>query len=284
MIIDSHHHFWAPHPYKYPWMTREFAPINHTFTQADLNREMSRYQVAGSVVVQTWSSLGETLQFLELAAATPSLLGVVGWFDMLDPDIGQTLDTVLRRDHGKFLVGVRHQVHDEEDAKWLERDDVLNALGEIAQRNLCFDLLIRPRELPSALAVARQFPELTFVVDHIAKPEIRNRMWSPWAEGIAALAELPNVYCKLSGVITEANWDAWTLDEVRPYVAHCIDLFSPRRCMFGSDWPVCLLAGEYSDTLEVVRNAANELGADDLDQVLFRTAVDAYQLEVEDIS
>lgn len=284
MIIDSHHHFWAPHPYKYPWMTKEFDTINRRFDQADLEQEMRRHDVTGSVVVQTYSSLGETLQFLELAAATPSLLGVVGWFDMLDPDIGGTMDTVLRSDHGKFLVGVRHQVHDEEDAKWLERDDVLHALEQIAQRELCFDLLIRPRELGSALAVARRFPEMTFVVDHIAKPEIRNRMWSPWAEGVAALGELPNVYCKLSGVITEANWDAWTLDEVRPYVAHCIDLFGPQRSMFGSDWPVCLLAGKYSDTLEVVRNAASGLGESELDHVLSRAAIDAYRLKVEDVS
>ena len=282
MIVDSHHHFWSPHPYKYPWMTSEFAPINRKFVQADLDKEMSRHEVAGSVVVQTYSSLGETLQFLELAASTPSLLGVVGWFDMLDPDIGETMDTVLRSDHGKFLVGVRHQVHDEEDAKWLERDDVLHALGQITQRDICFDLLIRPRELASALVVARRFPELTFVVDHIAKPEIKNRMWSPWAEGMASLAELPNVYCKLSGVITEANWHSWILDEVRPYVAHCIDLFGPQRCMFGSDWPVCLLAGKYSDTLEVVRNAASDLSEDERDQILSRAAIEAYRLKVED--
>ena len=281
MIIDSHHHFWAPHPYKYPWMTEEFAPINSTFDQADLDVEMSRHDVSGSVVVQTYSSLGETLQFLELAATTPSLLGVVGWFDMLDPDIGNTIDTVLRGNHGRFLVGVRHQVHDEEDAKWLERKDVLHALGQIARRDLCFDLLIRPRELASALIVARRFPELTFVIDHIAKPEIRDQMWSPWAEGIAALAELPNVYCKLSGVITEADWSAWTLDQTRPYVAHCIDLFTPRRCMFGSDWPVCLLAGKYSDTLDVVRNATSDLSEDEVRQVLSGAAIDAYGLKVE---
>ena len=283
MIIDSHHHFWAPHPYKYPWMTEEFEPINRNFDQADLDTEMARHDVNGSVVVQTYSSLGETLQFLERASATTSLLGVVGWFDMLDPDIGRTMDTVLRHDFGSFLVGVRHQVHDEEDAEWLERGDVLDGLGQIAQRKLCFDLLIRPRELPSAIAVARRFPELTFVVDHIAKPEIRNNMWEPWAEGMAALAELSNVYCKLSGVITEANWNAWTIDEVRPYVAECIDLFSPERCMFGSDWPVCLLAGEYSDTLEIVRNAAAGRSDTEMERILAGTAIDAYRLNVEGV-
>ena len=259
MIIDSHHHFWAPHPYKYPWMTAEFAPINRRFDQADLDKEMTQHGVTGSVVVQTYSSLGETLVFLELAASTPSLLGVVGWFDMLDPDIGQAIDTV-------------------------QRSDVLVALEQIAQRELVFDLLIRPRELASALVVARRFPEMTFVVDHIAKPEISNRMWSPWAEGIAALAELPNVYCKLSGIITEADWSDWTLDEVRPYAAHCIELFSPRRCMFGSDWPVCRLAGQYADTLEVVRSAASDLGDGELDQILSRAAIQAYRLKAGDVS
>ena len=284
MIIDSHHHFWAPHPYKYPWMTAEFAPINRRFDQEDLDEEMRRHGVAGSVVVQTYSSLGETLVFLELAASTPSLLGVVGWFDMLDPDIGQVIDTVQRSEHGRYLVGIRHQVHDEEDAKWLERDDVLGALEQIAQRELCFDLLIRPRELASALAVARRFPEMSFVVDHIAKPEIRNGMWSPWAEGIAALAELPNVYCKLSGIITEADWSAWTLEEVQPYAAHCIELFGPNRCMFGSDWPVCRLAGQYADTLNIAREAASGLDERERDQVLSRTAIDAYGLEAGDVS
>jgi L-fuconolactonase len=245
--VDAHHHFWDVDVTPYPWMTERYAAIRRNFGPADLSDDLARQQIDGTVLVQTRSSVEETRQFLRVAASTSYVWGVVGWVDLTSRDVGDVLGALRRQsDDGRFLVGIRHQVHDESDPDWLQRDDVRRGLGILAEQGMTFDLLVRPRELAAAIDTVRAIPDLGFVVDHIAKPAIRDGAWEPWAGAIAELALEPNVTCKLSGLVTEADWQGWNPDDLRPYVDHCLAAFGPDRVMFGSDWPVCLLAGSYA--------------------------------------
>lgn len=249
-VIDSHHHVWDPARREYPWLTDP--KIARAFGVEDLRPLLEANSVDATVLVQTVSDLDETREFLALAAETPFIAGVVGWADLTDPGLAQTLAELKGGEHGPYLVGIRHQVHDERDKNWLLRDDVQHGLGAIAEANLVYDLLVRPRELPAALTVAQDFPHLRFVVDHIAKPPIATGELEPWAELMHGFADLQNVACKLSGMVTEAGPD-WTTDNLRPYVQRVVEIFGPNRLMFGSDWPVCLLAAGYGAVLGTLR-------------------------------
>ena len=244
VIVDSHQHFWDPAVADYPWMTDDVAPLRRRFGPEDLEPLLREHGVTGTVVVQARHDLDETRELLAIAASTPFVLGVVGWVDLT----GDT-ERQLRELDGT-LVGVRHQVHDEEDPAWLLRDDVQRGLAAVAAAGLVYDLLVRARELPAAFETARRHPRLSFVLDHAGKAPASG--WEEWARGVAALAELPNVTCKLSGLFTEAD--------PRGTVAFALDRFGPDRCMFGSDWPVCLLAVEYAETLAIVGDDEDVLG------------------------
>ncbi len=248
MIIDAHHHFWDPGLADYPWMAApELAPIVRAFGPADLAPLRAAHGVEATIVVQCRSSLDETADMLRAADADPSIIGVVGWVDLADPDVGATLDRIA----GPKLVGIRHQVHDEIDADWLSRADVRRGLAAVFDRDLAFDLLVRTRELPAAIAAARAFPAGRFILDHAAKPPIATGFDSVWAERLAALAACPNVWCKISGLVTEADWQDWDVDRLRPFVDHAARVFGPGRLIFGSDWPVCLLAADYGAVKDV---------------------------------
>ena len=247
MIIDAHQHFWDPATTNYPWMTDD---LRRRYGPDDLAPLLDEYGVRGTIVVQARHSFAETRELLEIAAATTFVLGVVGWVD-LTGDVEGALDG---------LVGVRHQVEDEPDPDWLLRDDVQRGIAAIGEAGLVFDLLVREAQLPAAVETVRRNPGTKFVLDHVAKRPPED---AAWAEGVAALAELPNVTCKLSGVLTEFD--------PQGTVARALEWFGAERCMFGSDWPVCLLAGGYGDALAVV--------GDDED-VLAGTAIRTYGLEV----
>jgi L-fuconolactonase len=239
MTVDAHHHFWDPSRRHYPWMEGEaLDPIRRSFGPADLRSELQRAGVTGTVLVQTLSDIEETREFLQLAASTDFILGVV-----------EDLDALLACDGGERLVGIRHQAHDEADPDWLCRDDVRRGLAAVSERGLTYDLLVRARELPAATKTVRAFPELRFVLDHIAKPRIANGRDDAWRERMPSLAALPNVSVKLSGMITEANWESWKPSDLHPFVRSVVDWFGFDRIMFGSDWPVCLLAGSYEAML-----------------------------------
>jgi L-fuconolactonase len=248
VIVDAHQHFWDPAVADYPWMTDEVAPLRRRFGPEDFEPLLREYGVAGTVIVQARHSLDETRTLLEIAAATPFVLGVVGWVDLTGDVLGQ-LEDVCANFAPARLVGVRHQVHDEQDPAWLLRDDVQHGLAALREAGLVYDLLVRARELPAAVETAQRHPELTFVLDHVAK---RPPADARWREGVAALAELPNVVCKLSGLFTEHD-PAGTVELA-------VGWFGEERCMFGSDWPVCLLAADYGDTLEVVGDDEDVLG------------------------
>jgi L-fuconolactonase len=244
VIVDAHHHFWDPSRADYPWMTDELAPIRRRFGPEDLVPHLEACGVDATVVVQARMELAETWELLEVADATSFVRGVVGWVDLTDAKIP---------DHPK-LAGIRHQAHDEPDPRWLTRPEVLRGIRAVGEAGLAYDLLVRTRELPAALEAALALPEVRFVVDHLAKPPIRTGVTVAWAEALAPLSELPNVFCKLSGLVTEANPG----DDLAPFVRRGIEWFGAERCLFGSDWPVCLLAASYEEVFATIRDATRE--------------------------
>jgi L-fucono-1,5-lactonase len=266
VIVDAHQHFWDPARADYPWMVGEAAALRRSFGPEDLAPLLDEHGVSGTVVVQARASLDETNELLELAAATPFVLGVVGWVDLTDPDVTR----VLAGFDGP-LVGVRHQVHDEPDPRWLLRADVQRGIAAVGAAGLAYDLLVRTAELPAAVETARRHPEVRFVLDHVAKPPLRSGDLDAWADGVAALADLPNVACKLSGLFTEAEPGA----ALTPIVERALRWFGAERCMFGSDWPVCLLATDYGGALDLVRSTVSDSNRE---AVLARTAVRTYGL------
>jgi L-fuconolactonase len=268
MIVDAHQHFWDPARADYPWMTDD---LRHRYGPEDLEPLLQEHGVAGTIVVQARHSLDETRDLLAIAAATPFVLGVVGWVDLTDPDLPATLRDLSQAK----LVGIRHQVHDEDDPGWLLRADVQRGLRSVGEAGLAYDLLVRPRELPAAHETAVRNHELTFVIDHLGKPPVATGDTRVWAEALAPLAELPNVACKLSGLVTEADWHSWETDQLTPYLRRALDWFGAERCLFGSDWPVCLLAASYAEVFELVLSS---LRADERDAVLGLTAERVYRL------
>jgi L-fuconolactonase len=277
--IDAHHHFWNPAQGDYPWMTGPVAPIARIFAPGDLHPLLAPAGVEKTILVQTWSSLAESRAFLALAEATDFVAGVVAWVDLTDPDVGAALDSLHAGPGGRWLVGIRHQVHDEAEADWLGRSDVRRGLAAVAARGLVYDLLVRPRELPAALDCVRALPELRFVIDHIAKPAIAAGGFDQWAPLLRPFGAERHVWCKLSGLVTEADWGTWTEADLAPYLAEVLAIFGPDRCMMGSDWPVCLLAAEYARTVDVVRQAVAGLPERDQRAVLRQTAITAYHLD-----
>ena len=278
--VDAHHHLWDPARRAYPWMDESVAAIRRPFGVEDLEAAAGPQGFEETVVVQAVSSVEETEELLAVAATSGRVAGVVGWVDLADPEVGATLAALRDRPGGRALVGVRHQVHDEPDPDWLLRDRVLDGLAAVAAAGLVYDLLVRERELPAARVVAERLPELTLVVDHLAKPRIREGATEPWAGDLAALARHPNVACKVSGLVTEADWDAWTPTQLVPYVRHAVDVFGPERLLFGSDWPVCLLAAGYDQVVAATAEALERagLGPAERDLVLGANARRLYRL------
>jgi L-fuconolactonase len=258
--VDAHHHLWDPGRRAYPWMDESVAAIRRPFGVADLDAAAGPEGFEATIAVQAVSSVEETEELLDAAAAPGRVAGVVGWVDLADPEVAATLAALRARPGGRSLVGVRHQVHDEPDPDWLLRDQVLEGLAAVADAGLVYDLLVRERELPAARVVAERLPELTLVVDHLAKPRIREGAMEPWTGGLAALAHHPNVACKVSGLVTEADWTAWTPAQLVPYVAHAAEVFGPERLLFGSDWPVCLLAAGYAEVVAAATEALDRAG------------------------
>lgn len=277
-VVDAHQHFWDPATADYPWMSDELAAIRRRFAPDDLRPIVERRGVTRTVLVQTRSSLPETVEFLETAASTDFVAGVVGWVDLTDEAIADVLGRLRSGPTGRWLVGIRHQTHDEPDPDWLTRPEVMRGLRAVARAGLPYDLVVRTRELPASLEIATQIPELALVVDHIAKPEIRDGLFEPWAERMAALAAMPNVTCKVSGMVTEADWSSWKRADFRPYVDLVLGWFGPRRLLFGSDWPVCLLAATYDEVLDAAEELLAGLTTAERDEVFEGTAKRVYGL------
>ena len=250
MIVDAHHHFWDPTRREYVWMGDELAPIRRPFGPNDLRPILTDNGVDRTVLVQTISSLDETREFLDIAAANDFVDGVVGWVDLTSPGVADTLASMA----SERLLGIRHQVHDEPDPRWLLRDDVQRGITAVGDAGLVYDLLVRTRELPAALETVHRNREVSFVIDHAAKPRIAGGSWdAEWETALAPFSDEPNVACKLSGLVTEADWRSWEPEQLEPYVKRVVGWFGSQRCMFGSDWPVCLLAACYDRVFDTMQ-------------------------------
>jgi L-fuconolactonase len=275
ILVDAHQHFWDPALEEYPWLAHDdLAPVRRRFYPDDLEPVVREHGVGGTVLVQALGSPAETRRLLDLAEATPFVLGVVGWIDLTDPDAAGALARLA----GGTLVGIRHQVHDEPDPAWLLRPDVQRGIAAVGEAGLAYDLLVRPAELPAAIETARRQPGMRFVVDHVAKPPLRGGDAGEWARGLEQLAALQNVSCKLSGLVVEADWGAWRAEELVPYYRRALEWFGPERCLFGSDWPLCLVSADYAAVLELVRAALAELGETERAAVLGGNAMRLYRL------
>jgi L-fuconolactonase len=275
MRIDAHQHFWDVGRFQYSWMPSGESRLRRNFLPRDLAPILERNRFDGSVVVQANTILDETRWLLELASGHEFIRGVVGWVDLADPRLGTTLDELQR--HPKFK-GVRHLVHDEPDVNWLVREDVLGGLQELARRGIPYDLLLRPPHLKLVPRLAERVPELRMVIDHIAKPLIAAQRMDGWSEDMAAAAQIPQVYCKLSGMITEAGPRGWKAEHLKPYVTHVLKLFGPDRLIFGSDWPVCTLAGTWKEVLAAFTQAIGPQSVEIREKLLGGTAAKFYGL------
>jgi L-fuconolactonase len=279
LTVDAHQHFWDPGRADYPWLTDALAPIRRSFGPKDLRPALAERGIDRTVLVQTRSSLEETREFLAVAASTDFVAGVVGWADLTDPDVPASLESLRLGLGGTRLVGLRHQVHDEVDPRWLLRDDVRRGFRAVEEAGLVYDFLVRTRELPAAAATARDFPTIRFVIDHAGKPPIRTGQIEDWAAAMAPFARLQNVACKLSGMITEADWTAWRPDDLVPYVRRAVEWFGDDRLMFGSDWPVCLVAGSYAQVFDALQFALGGCSDEARAKIFGANAARVYRLE-----
>lgn len=282
-VIDAHHHLWDPERRNYPWMDGEaFAPIRRSYGLRELGAVTSPNGVRATVLVQTVPDLVESVEFCALAAESAGLVaGVVGWVDLcLGARVTEQLEHLCAALGGERLVGIRHQVQDEAQRDWLLRDDVVAGIEAVGEAGLAFDLLVLTDQLQSAVVLAARLDTMTFVLDHAAKPPFTAGPdeWVAWTEGVTALAARPNVACKLSGLATEARWNAWDVDTLRPAAEHVLESFGPHRVMFGSDWPVCELAGPYGEILGATRQLIESCGPTERDQILRHTAAGIYRL------
>lgn len=273
--IDAHQHFWKYSPSEYPWIQPEWS-IRRDFLPVDLARELEALPIDGCIAVQARQSLEESRWLLSLAEQSTLIRGVVGWVDLRSDDVVHQLEEFA--DHPKF-VGVRHVVQDEPDDAFLLREDFQRGLSKLVEFGLTYDILIYPRQLPSAIRLVESFPHQPFVLDHIAKPPIKDQVLEPWARLIRELASFPNVSCKLSGMITEADWSGWRTEHFRSYCEVVIDCFGSDRLMFGSDWPVLLLAGRYDQVHALASEAVSSWSAEAREKFFLHNAVRFYGLE-----
>ena len=278
-IIDSHHHFWDPDRGDYDWISGPFQPIRRVFAPKDLAPSIAEFGITGTVLVQTWHSLAESWDYLAIAGTTPFIAGVVAWVDLTDPKVEETLAALKASPAGRWLVGVRHLLHLEADPNWLLRPDVRRGLAAVAEAGLVYDLVGNTVHLPAMLRTVSDFPQLRFVLDHIAKPDIKGAVREPWTTLMRGFAQhRDHVWCKLSGMITEADWEHWSPDDLKPYVLEVLDIFGPGRCMFGTDWPVCLVAGSYAQVIGALRHCLADLDEAQREQIFGLSAIEAYRL------
>ncbi|MEJ8660572.1 MULTISPECIES: amidohydrolase family protein [Streptomyces] len=277
-IVDAHHHVWDLSVRDQDWIGPELAAIRRDFLLPELCAETAAAGVQATVLVQTVPVAQETPEFLALAAAGGPVAGVVGWTDLTAPDVAGALAALRELPGGERLVGIRHPVQGEPDPGWLLRDDVRRGLSAVAEAGLVYDLLVLPHQLDAAVRTAAAHPGLTFVLDHLGKPPIATGGREPWGSAVRALAALPNTVCKLSGMVTEADWTSWTVDGLRPYADTVLEAFGPARTMYGSDWPVCRLASSYAGVLACARTLTEHLAKDEQAQVFAGTADRVYGL------
>ncbi len=276
MRIDSHHHFWRYSADQYAWIDDAKQVLQRDFLPADLKAEIQAVGIDSVVSVQARQCIDETWALLEFAAANPWIRGVVGWLPLRDANLATVLDKLAQHDR---LRAVRHVVQDEPDARFLMRDDFICGIAKLQAYNLVYDLLIFPHQLPAAIELVDMFPQQIFVLDHLSKPQIQaGKVDEVWLPSFRALAKRNNVFCKFSGVITEVRDPLWTIETIEPYWDIALESFGPSRLMFGSDWPVCLLRGNYAQWEAAVSELSRSLSGTEQLSFWGQTAVTAYSL------
>ncbi len=277
MRIDAHQHFWVYKSDEYEWIDESMAVIRRNFLPDDLAPELTANQFDGSIAVQARQTLEETRWLLELADRSETILGVVGWVDLCSENVRSELKHFAG--HRK-LVGIRHIVQSEPDERFLLRPDFLRGISYLEEFGLAFDILIYAKHLPVAAEFVERFLRQRFVLDHMAKPPIKAGQMDQWAEGIQRLAKFQNVYCKLSGLITEADWNTWTPEQIHPYIKVAIEAFGFDRLMIGSDWPVCLVAGSYRRVMNLIQDCLGGCSTEQRESVLGKNAQRFWNLKV----
>jgi len=273
MTIDAHHHFWRYNPEEYGWITDATPVLKRDYLPPDLQREISAVGIDGVISVQARQSLRETDWLLDLADQNAFIRGVVGWVPLISPTVQADIE---RYSHRRKLRAVRHVLQDEPDDAYMLLADFNRGISALKDFDLRYDILIYERHLPNATKFVDRHPNQVFVLDHIAKPRIREHVVSPWKENLGELARRPTVYCKLSGMVTEADQTKWSPHDLQPYMEAALEAFTPKRLMFGSDWPVCLLASSYKRWYETVRSFVSRLSPDEQKRFWGETAVEAY--------
>jgi L-fuconolactonase len=273
--IDAHQHFWKYSAEQYPWIADNMDLLRRDFLVDDLRKVLREAGIHGVVTVQARQIVEETEWLLGLAERNDFMQGVVGWVPLVEEGVRHQLEKLSLRTK---LKAVRHVLHDEPDDSYMLREDFNRGVSNLKDFNLRYDILVFERHLPQTIEFVDRHPQQVFIVDHIAKPRIKDQMLSSWRENILELARRENVYCKLSGMVTEATWEGWSKSDLHPYFEIAIEAFGPGRLMFGSDWPVVLVASSYQRWLETVQHAISGLSPDEQTQVLGGTAKEAYRL------
>ena len=276
MKIDSHQHFWNYDPARDTWITEEMSILKRDFLPEDLDHEYQANGIDASIAVQADQSENETLFLLDLANRNSKIAGVVGW---VDPCSSKAAERLAFFSQFEKLRGFRHIAQAEPDERFLVRDDFVRGIAGLREFGFTYDILIYPKQLPAALELVAKLPEQRFIIDHLAKPEIKTRGAASWATHMRNIAQNPNVYCKLSGLVTEADWHHWKSEDFKPYLDVVFDAFGPQRLMFGSDWPVCLLAGSYQRVKQVIENYLNGHSEDEKEKIFGGNAVGFYGLK-----
>jgi len=275
MKIDSHQHFWRYDPPRDSWINDSMAVLKRDFLPQDLAPELKAGGIDGCIAVQADQSEKETLFLLELAAKHKFVRGVVGWVDLCAPDVAERLEFFSGYDQ---LCGFRHIVQAESDARFMLREPFLRGIAYLGELGFTYDVLIDAPQFPAAIELVGKYPDHPFVLDHLGKPPIKTKEFQPWAQHIRTLATNPHIYCKISGMVTEADWKNWRADDFKPYLDLLFETFGAERLMFGSDWPVCLLAASYRQVLGLVANYTQKLTPLDRDKVFGINAMRFYGL------
>lgn len=277
MKIDAHQHFWIYNDQEYSWIDESMSQLKRDFMPADILKELDQAGFSGSVAIQARQSVEETRWLLSLSQQYAFIKGVVGWVDLQSEKIEENL--IEFAGEQKF-VGVRHVIQDEEDVNFMLKKEFMIGIAYLQDYGLTYDLLIQPQHLKAAKQLVRKFPEMKFVVDHLAKPAIKNRKLEPWASDLKDLARYDNVYCKLSGMVTESDWEKWHPSDFRPYMDMVLESFGPDRTMIGSDWPVCLLAGSYQSVSNLVLDYIKQCSENEQEKIMGNTCISFYSLRI----
>ena len=275
MKIDSHHHFWKYDPIEYSWMNEDMGVLKRDYGPTELKKEIDEAGIDGVVSVQASQTLAETDALLDYAAKEDFIKGVVGWFPLAEENVAEVIAPYV---DNQLLKGVRHVVQDEPDDRFILGEDFNRGVSRLKEFGLVYDILIYERQLAPSIEFIDRHPDLVFVLDHVAKPRIRDNAMKPWADLMRQMAERPNVYCKLSGIATEADWENWTEEQLVRYVEVAFEAFGSQRLMFGSDWPVALLAVEYQHWVAIVDDFISTLSEAEQAAIWGETAARAYKL------